>query len=124
MQCNDGSDEDKEEHAEDGQVEEQCRTIAPFLGSEDNILSSAHLSYLHWLQSQLPPPYCASATAATNAKITTIAIDAMVATVCGRVECSVYNERVDKTLGFPGKEEFAECKQANTPRVVSIPTVL
>ena len=114
MQCNDGSDEGKEEHAED--VETNCS----FFG----VLSSAHLSYLHWLQSQLPPPYCASATAATNAKITTIAIDAMVATVCGRVECSVYNERVDKTLGFPGKEEFAECKQANTPRVVSIPTVL
>ena len=28
----------------------------------------------------------------------------------------VYNERVDKTLGFPGREEFARCKQANTPR--------
>ena len=34
----------------------------------------------------------------------------------GRGWVGVYNERVDKTLGFPGREEFARCKQANTPR--------
>ena len=142
MECNDGSDEDKEEHAEDGQVEEQCRTIAPFLGSEDHLLTchictGSSRSSRHRTAPPPPPPPTPRSPPSPSTPWSQLSVDGLSAVYITRELTRHWVSRARKSLPSANRQthlesfrfqQFCEkpsivcCRRENTVIISTAPT--